>query len=57
MSFNQNGKKFQGKYPIRGRRMIWVYKVALNTSKEALGKVKCLFDCSQFEFDWKLDPF
>lgn len=29
----------------------------LKHRQRALGKVKCLFDCSHFEFDWKLDPF
>ncbi|XP_038903984.1 structure-specific endonuclease subunit slx1 isoform X1 [Benincasa hispida] len=29
----------------------------LKHRQRALGKVKCLFDCSQFEFNWKLDPF
>lgn len=29
----------------------------LKQRQRALGKVKGLFDCTQFEFDWELDPF
>lgn len=29
----------------------------LKHRQRALEKVKFLMDCSQFEFDWKMDPF